>query len=204
MSGRPPHPTPRDRAAAEDEARPLRVCLDLNVWVANLLARERGRRGTAARTCVLAVRDGQTMLGDMHVVVHLVVSWGMLTRLRAVLEHKLARSPEVTEAYLAQIAAFAHVGAPGAPLVVLGGTGAMPVRDAEDVHVVDVAIAGRADVIVTANFADFVSYRTEVVRAGRVAVIEHAGGRVVVAHPAEFAGWVRGGAVPDGLLTPAL
>lgn len=76
----------------------------------------------------------------------------------------------------------------------------MPVCDAEDAHVVDVAVAGRADVIVTANFTDFVSSRTEVVRAGQIAVIEHAGGRVVVAHPAEFAGWVRGRVAPEGVL----
>lgn len=200
MRADPPGPVPSGEAhAAGEGGRPLRVCLDLNVWAANLLARERGRTGTAARACVLAMRGRgeETALGSLR----LVVSWGMLTRLGTVLERKLGRSPPATQAYLAQIAALARVSSPGAPLVVLGGTGVMPVRDAEDAHVVDVAIAGRAEVIVTGNFADFVSYRTEVVEPGRVAMIEHAAGRVVIAHPAEFAGWVRGGGVPAGVLT---
>ncbi|GJG85712.1 PIN domain-containing protein [Gemmatimonadetes bacterium T265] len=181
-------------AADAPETEALRICLDLNVYVSDLLATRRGRRGTAVQACVAAVRRGSSDLGDLR----LVVSWGMLTRLRDVLEGKLALPRGEVERYLGVVARASGVGTPGAPLVVLGGTGAMPVRDAEDAHVVDVAIAGRADVIVTGNFADFVSYRTEVVRPDRVAVIAHAAGRLVVAHPAEFAGWVRGGEVPKG------
>lgn len=81
----------------------------------------------------------------------------------------------------------ARVGMLGAPLIVLGGGGAMPVRGAEDAPVVDVAVAGCADVVVTGNFADFVSYRTDVVRAGR--------GRA----PGGVRG-VGGGEVPAGVL----
>lgn len=179
-------------AKANLTAGALRVCLDLNVWVANLLAGRLGRTGTATQTCVAAVQRGATSFGDAQ----LVISWGMLTRLRAVLEDKLALPSEVVGPYLAAIAASARVGAPGAPLVVLGGTGAMPIRDAEDAHVVAVAVAGYADVIVTANFADFVPYQAVVVQPDRVAVLAHAAGRLVVAHPAAFAEWVRGGALP--------
>ena len=179
-----------------DDGPALRVCLDLNVWVANLLALRLGRTGTAAQTCVAAVERGRSPLGH----VQLVVSWGMLTRLRAVLEEKLRLPHEVAEPYLAAVAASARVGVPGASLVVLGGTGVMPIRDTEDAHVVDVAIAGRADVIVTANFADFVHYRAVVLQPERVAALSHAEGRVVIAQPAMFAEWVRRGELPAEVL----
>lgn len=70
----------------------------------------------------------------------------------------------------------------------------MPLRDAEDAHVLDVALAAGTDYLVTANFDDFVAYRTTtVLTPGRVAVVPHAGGRLVVAHPFEAAAWLRAG-----------
>jgi predicted nucleic acid-binding protein len=37
----------------------------------------------------------------------------------------------------------------------LGGTGVIALRDVEDLHVLEIAIAGKADFLVTANFKDF-------------------------------------------------
>jgi hypothetical protein len=63
----------------------LGVCLDLNVWCAAFIARRLGRRDTAATYLVEAVRQGQSAAGPLA----LVVSWGMLERLRAVLTRDL-------------------------------------------------------------------------------------------------------------------
>lgn len=185
-----------DLDSAGDVVPVLRVCLDLNVWVANLLATRLGRSDTAAQSCAAAAQRGLCALGR----VQLVISWGMVTRLRAVLEDRLAIPRETADPYLAALVASARVGPPGAPLIVLGGTGAMPIRDAEDAHVVDVAIAGRADLIVTANFVDFLTYRTVVLRPNRLAVLPHAAGQIVVAHPAEVAAWLRTGQTPSDIL----
>jgi predicted nucleic acid-binding protein len=56
------------------------------------------------------------------------------------------------------------------PQLSLGGTGVIPIRDTEDAHVLETAIAGKADVLITANFKDFISKDTEVVIPGRHAV----------------------------------
>lgn len=181
--------------------RPVRVCLDLNVWVADLLGARLGHTGTACQALVAAVRRGRSSLGP----VQLVVSWGMLTRLREVLEDKLHVRREAADPYLAAIVGYARLGPAGdLPYVVLGGAGVMPLRDAEDAHVLDVALAAGADYLVTANFDDFVTYRTTILAPGRIAAVPDAGGRLLVAHPFDAAGWLRGGRVtlPDPLEPP--
>jgi hypothetical protein len=60
----------------------LRLCLDLNIWCAVLLADRKGRQSTVSQCLVEIVRQGNCVLAP----VQLVISWGMLNRLHLVLE----------------------------------------------------------------------------------------------------------------------
>jgi hypothetical protein len=166
-----------------------RLCLDLNVLVADLLAAREGRTGTAASAVVDAVRRGECPLGP----VALVISWGMLGRLEQVLCHKLGIEAATAQARCRQLARYARHG----PSLTLGGTGVLPLRDVEDQHVLETALAGRADWLVTADFRDFAEpFRTRtplrVMVPGRLAVHDAADGRrLLIAHPATAAAWLR-------------
>ncbi|MGH7719806.1 MAG: PIN domain-containing protein [Gemmatimonadaceae bacterium] len=178
----------------------IRVCLDLNVWCAELLATRKGLADTACQLLVVVARRGACSLGPTQ----LVVSWGMLTRVRKVLETDWRVPRTVVDPYLAAIVGYARLGpARTAPLVPLGGTGVMPIRDPEDAHVLDTAIAGSADFLVTANFDDFLTYRSRELSPKRIAVLPHPAGQLVVAHPFQMAEWVRTGRVTLPKPTPS-
>jgi len=170
----------------------LRLCLDLNIWVADLLAHASGGRGTAAQTLVDIVRDGTCSLGPTQ----LVISWGMLDRLGEVLIREFRVPSADVTSLLSSIATIAQKGPTGvAPYVLLGGTGVIPLRDTEDRAVLETALAAGADVLVTSNFRDFLDKRARVVVRNSAAVIEHAGGSVIVAVPSQMLAWVRAGAI---------
>lgn len=67
------------------------ICLDLNIWVADLLATKKGRVDTAGQTLVNVVRAGSCGLGPTQ----LVISWGMLDRLHLVITREFAVTPEL-------------------------------------------------------------------------------------------------------------
>ncbi|HEX6909705.1 MAG TPA: hypothetical protein VF142_04910 [Longimicrobium sp.] len=62
-------------------------------------------------------------------------------------------------------------------------------------EVMEVALAGRADLIVTNNFKDFVSYRTDVREPERIALHGAADARVIVAQLFTAAQWFREGRI---------
>lgn len=168
------------------------MCLDLNVWCSAAIAQTRGRGGTASLALTEAVRRGYSGFGPTQ----LVVSWGMVTRLEAVLMRKLRWDRRRTERVLGNIVSVAQFGpAATPPLILLGGTGVMPIRDEEDAHVLEVALAGRAHVLATLDFSDFVNYRTEVLKPGRIARYRTADHELLIAHPAEVAAWIRTGEI---------
>jgi hypothetical protein len=76
--------------------RKLRLCLDLNIWCAALLSEKKGRSGTSSQRLVAIVREGKSSLGE----VQLIISWGMLNRLRKVLEKDLSVSSLATMMYI--------------------------------------------------------------------------------------------------------
>lgn len=174
---------------------PLGLCVDLNVWIAYFISLKHPRQGSATAFLVAAARSGRCALGPTQ----LVVSWGMLTRLRMVLLRRTRMSHAAVDDALEEIAAAAEAG-PFAlsPLVILGGTGVVPLTDEEDAHVLEAAVAGRAHLIATANFDDFVSYRTEIVAPGRVAIHRTGDHEMIIAHPVEVARWLRTGVVDLG------
>ncbi len=172
----------------------LRVCLDLNIWCAALLADGKGRENTASQSLVAMIRQGACLSRP----VQLVISWGMLNRLRKVLTQDLKVSAHTADFYLSTIAAYAHLGALGAsPQLTLGGTGVIPLRDTEDAHVLETAIAGKADFLITANFKDFITKNTAVVNPDRHAIHHSPDCTVHIVHPYLMMDWLRSGKIPD-------
>jgi predicted nucleic acid-binding protein len=76
----------------------------------------------------------------------------MLDELKSVIVEHLGLNIETANAYVSAIEEYAKLGAQ----LTLGGTGVIGLRDVEDAHVLETAIAGRADFLVTANFKDFI------------------------------------------------
>ena len=120
----------------------------------------------------------------------------MLNRLRKVWEDDWGVPRAEADPLLATIASYAALGADAEPPhLTLGGTGLIALRDSEDAHVLEVAVAGRADLLVTSNFKDFLDYRKDVREEGRIAVYHAPRHRVVIAHPYIAAKWLREGRI---------
>jgi hypothetical protein len=81
----------------------------------------------------------------------------------------------------------------------LGGTGVLPLRDAEDRHVLEVALAGQAYILATANLADFTeTYFTSLGNWTRAMVYRlPASPPLLIAHPDHVANWLRSGVAPS-------
>ena len=170
---------------------PLRLCLDLNVWCARFLGRSHGRTNTASYVLVEAVRNGASSLGT----VQLVISWGMVNRLRNVLERDMRASPSDIDNYLAEIIDYAQLGAAAGPSLTLGGTGLLPLSDEEDAHVIDAAIAAETDILVTANIRDFLPRHVEILTPGRLARVRHVKGELLIVHPYTARDWLMAGSI---------
>lgn len=189
---------------------PFRLCVDLNVWVNNYLAVAKNLRGTASQFIVDAVQDGRSGVGPIQ----LIVSHTMLSRLMEVLVRKGASLDSAAQ-FISLIENIARLG-PSCdfPYVVLGG-GFIPTQDAripvynpydpaanpkpydpEDGRVIDVAIAGRADALVTANFRDFTERHDTVISRGRVHIRHTANHDLYVVQPKEMSTWLRTGNRP--------
>jgi len=108
----------------------LRVCLDLNVWVADFLGTRRGRRGGSSPWLADAVRAGGCPAGPLQ----LVVSLGMLDRLALVLVREFSVEAGAAETVVRAIAGIASLGPAGDHPHALVGGGVYPVRDEEDRH----------------------------------------------------------------------
>lgn len=161
----------------------LKVGLDLNVWCAAFIARRLGRDDTAAIALTEAVRSGQSSRGP----VALVISWGMLERLRIVLIRDLDFAETEAWRLTELIASYAKDG----PTLTLGGVGVIPIHDMEDRHVLETAWAGQADLLVTANLTDFLEQPDQVASGHRAFDLHRGGKSLILAHPFEAIGWLR-------------
>ncbi|MDR7117719.1 hypothetical protein J2X41_003635 [Caulobacter sp. BE254] len=152
-----------------------------------ILSEKLARRGTAALALVDAVRSGLSARGP----VALVVSWGMLNRLREVLVRFEFGALEA-ERLVQVIATIARDG----PSLTLGGAGVLPLDDEEDRHVLETALAGGADMLVTQNLKDFVGQDTRVLVADRYYGVDAADRRLLIVHTYAAAAWLRGEDLP--------
>jgi len=171
----------------------LRLCLDLNIWCAALLADFKGRQDTSCQTLIRIVQFGTCQLGS----VQLIISWGMLNRLRLVLERDLGVASSAADLYIEAIRGYAQLGAIGlSPQLTLGGTGIIALRDAEDAHVLETAFAGRANVLVTANFRDFRSKDTWILIPERHGIYLAPSHNFHIVHPYLMMEWLKSGQIP--------
>lgn len=167
----------------------LRLCLDLNIWVAALLADRKGRNNTAAQYLIAVIRNGNDTVGEAS----LIISLGMLDELQSVIVERLKLSVEVASTYVSTIEEYAKLGTQ----LTLGGTGVIGLRDIEDAHVLETAIAGKADFLVTANFKDFVVNRdTKIEIPERYAIYYSSAHNVQIVHPYLMVEWLRSGNIP--------
>lgn len=167
----------------------LRLCLDLNIWVAALLADRKGRSNTGSQYLVEIVKSRSCSFGK----VDLIISLGMLDELKSVIVGPLDLSLEVANAYISTIEEYAKLGTQ----LTLGGTGVLPMKDTEDAHVLETAIAGRADFIVTANFKDFIIDRdTKIEIPDRLAIYYSSAHNLQVIHPYLMVDLLKRGTLP--------
>ncbi|NEN91983.1 MAG: PIN domain-containing protein [Okeania sp. SIO3H1] len=168
----------------------LRLCLDLNIWCAALLASVKGREGTSCQTLVDIVRQG-SCLGRK---VELVISWGMLNRLQEVLENRselqILRDDAVF--YVEVIRSYAQL----RTQLTLGGTGVIPIEDWDDRHVLETAVAGGATALVTGNFRDFMVKDLRVIIPQRHGIYRSGDRSFHLVHPYLMINWINGGEVP--------
>jgi hypothetical protein len=171
----------------------LRICLDLNVWCGAFISARLGRTDTAAFILTNAARSGASERGPLA----LVISWGMLARLRGVVVDQLGFSLADAGRLTELIAAYAREG----PSLTLGGVGVLPIHDAEDRHVLETAWAGAADLLVTHNLSDFVVPEAEALVPDRIYGLRRGSAKLVVCHTYNAAAWLQGEDWPDAVAT---
>lgn len=195
----------------DGEPKIIRLCVDLNVWVRYLLSVRRGTVWPSASATILdAVKTGRSHAGP----VQLVISHAMLSRLEDVLV-RLQFQPGDASAFCSLIRSFAQRGPRGAaPYVVLGGgtspsaesrmpiydpydPSAVPPRsDDEDGRILDTAVAGRANILATYNFADFRTPNTDVLEPDQLQIYRAAHHSVMIAHARRVAEFLVTGQYP--------
>ena len=121
----------------------------------------------------------------------LVVSWGMLNRFRQVLVNAGFGRDEA-DRLVAVLATIARDG----PTLTLGGVGVLPLDDEEDRHVLETALAGGADMLVTHNLRDFTGGDVRTLVADRVYGVESPGAKLLIVHTYDAAAWLRGRDLP--------
>lgn len=191
-------------------ARDIRVCLDLNVWFRQLLNEAKGRTGTASQRIVEIVSSGRYAQGG----VQLVVSHTMLSRLEiALLRH--GASPITAGQFIGAIETIARIGPYREPASIVLGGGYQPTRDAmqieydpynpafspppidaEDGRVLDTALAGGADFLVTNNMKDFAIHSDSIV-GDRIRVKKTADRRLVLVNESDALAYLATGAIAD-------
>jgi hypothetical protein len=180
----------------------LRVLLDVNVWVANVLASAKGWHGTAVQKIVSMVASGRWAGGGREV--QLVVSYEMLETLEVVLD-RLGAAPESVEAYLEAIIGIMKSGPEELdPYLLLGGSEQFAMADIEDARILAIAFASGTALLVTDNLKDFRTGNsrrvdTRAVKASsttrQLYALRHqrSGTDLVVAHPLDVVSWLERG-----------
>lgn len=182
-------------------SRPLRICLDINVWVSAALAAQNGRTNSVA----LAMKNWIVTGIPVDRPVQLVMGVEMIDTLVEVLM-RVGFLSEPAAAFGERLIDMMKSGPEALdPLLLLSGRAQFAMHDREDAGVLATAFAARVDLLVTDNLTDFAtndsqSFPTRVVRpaAGErqlMAIIHERqdGVSLVVAHPLDVREWIRGG-----------
>lgn len=180
--------------------RPLRVLLDVNIFVSNIMAHGLGRKGTASQTLISMVSHHQWGMAGRS---QLVVSLAMIDTLETVLR-RMQFSDQRIKAYCGAILDVMRYGPEELdPYLILGGEEQFAMPDVEDAAVLATAIGAKADLIVTDNLRDFVTKDASVLdtqvietRASgqrRLQVLRYQSGSadLVIAHPFDVMQWIR-------------
>ena len=166
----------------------LRLCIDLNIWVAALLADCQGISNTASQYLVEIVRSGVCPVGETS----LIISTGMLSDLTSILLEYLSLTIEATERYASAVKDYAKLGTQST----LSGTGVIVLQYATDLHVLETAIAGKAHFLVTANIKHFTLGDTQVEIPDRHVIYRSPAHSVHIVHPYLMVEWLRVGSLP--------
>jgi len=185
--------------------RPIRICLDVNIWVAYVLNLSRGRKTGLLADLIDLVESGNCEAGP----VQLVTSLRMLaTQEEALL--RLGLAPDDVARFGAAIAEMMRHGPERLdPFLLPESGGSLPLHDTEDAGVLAAAFASRADLLITNNLADFAAKDAERLptrqggSSSNSASRDHAliferndGVALVVAHPFDALEWLRAGVAP--------
>lgn len=180
--------------------RPLRVLLDVNVWIANLMAADKGRQDTTTQRLVSMVSDGKW--GYEGREAQLIISLEMMETMEHVLI-RLGYPPENAQDYAEAVSNIAKYGPNELdPYLILGGREQLAMHDAEDAGVLTAAIAANANLLVTDNLRDFTTkdslrIDTMVVKASsgkrqlEALRYQKPGTDLIIAHPFDVMAWLE-------------
>lgn len=181
--------------------RPVRVLLDVNVIVSNIIAHDRGHKGTASQTLVAMVSSNQWGMLDRA---QLVISFAMIETLETVLRRIGFASERIT-AYSGALVDIMKYGPDGLdPYLILGGEERFTMADVEDAGVLATAFGAGVDILVTDNLRDFLSKDAAVadtrtvktssgIRILQAMRYEIGNVDLIVAHPFDVVDWMRAG-----------
>ena len=199
------------------DQRVVRLAVDINVFIGEILSERYGRRGSTSTVLVEFVRDGRCPAGPLQ----LITSLPIIENFANVLRRKFGYDAQAADQKAWLLEAYALEGpAPSRPLLNVGG-GYIPFESEaqmrqsiaaqarqtdtdklfdelrDDRFVLETALAGRADILVTCDVADFV--RGPAIRFQRTDVVlfPFAGRTVVIGTPSFAVYWLRQGIVPD-------
>lgn len=180
--------------------RPVRVLLDVNVFVANIMAYDRGHKGTATQTLVSMISAQRWGLADRA---QLVISFEMIDTLETVLRRQEFAAERI-RAYSDSIVDIMRYGPDAVdPYLILGGEERFTLSDIEDAGVLATAFAARVDLLVTDNLKDFTSKDASVIdtqvvdtnssgqRTLKALRYELGTADLIVAHPFDVMRWLR-------------
>jgi predicted nucleic acid-binding protein len=194
-----------EKETAAPKPAAIRVCLDVNIWIAHLLAIQNSRVGGSASGLVRIMRDMTCAAGP----VQLVMSWEMLGTLEGVLA-RLKFDPQGISANTAALVGIMKAGPLRFdPYLLPEGGRSLPMKDIEDAGVLASAIAARVDLLITDNLDDFAikdveRIATQIVRRRGgsrrqldALIFERSDGvSLVIAHPIDAIEWLDGGMRP--------
>jgi predicted nucleic acid-binding protein len=180
----------------------MRVCVDLNVWIQDEFVQRHGRGPSAASRIVDAVRRHEWNRTPLQ----LVMSVRMLSDLRNVLVERRRADPQYAELYIEAIEGLMRLGPEKLdPHLILAGSEQFAIADREDRDVMAVAMAARADLLITSNLRHFLAPKCEAIvtrttkgKAGarELHVQIHprpSGGQLIVADPVDAVAWLDEG-----------